>query len=194
MKRLISLILVIVLVCSFAACKGKSEDGDKYGSDFNYFLNNGKFDTAEFGLGTPTDDIDKTIKSHEESHTGGDGHEEETVLIEGPDYNYYATPDFYYYYNADNAEKGISFIAAFNEFYGFYVGETGEYEVKSALESHKLTVKESAAEESDFFHMPVSIPDCKKFTVEGESNVLEFYFENEVLIFAVIYNKDNWKF
>ncbi len=194
MKRVVAFLLIFALVFSFAACSSQQEvkQDEKYSVDITYFLNAGRFDTAEFSLGTPPSDIDEAIKAHEETHQGGDGHSEQTILVEDYGYNYYVASDFSYYYNTDKIESGISFIAAYNEFFGFAVGETGKYTVKNALESYNLQIAEGTAEEADFFHMMVSIPDCEKITVQSGGNVLEFYFENEVLIFAVIYDGMNW--
>ncbi len=192
MKRVIALCLIFALVLSFAGCKGRDKDGEGYSVDIQYFISVGQIKEAQFSLGTPIEDIEKVVKAQSSEEHTGDGHADEIVLIEGSNYNYYNAPDFYYYYNVGNEEKGISCIVGFTDIYGFSVGQSGEYEVKSALELEELSPVSDIAVEEEFFFMPFSLENCKKLTCTYENKVLVFYFENDVLIAGVIYNKDNW--
>lgn len=192
MKRIVALCLIVALILSFAGCKGRNKDKDGYSVDIQYYVSVGQIKEAQFSLGTPIKDIEKVVKAQTSEEHTGDGHADEIVLIEGSNYNYYNAPDFYYYYNVGNEEKGISCIVGFTDIYGFSVGQSGEYEVKSALELEELSPVLGIAKEDEFFFMPFSLENCKKLTCTYENKVLIFYFENDVLIAGVIYNKDNW--
>ncbi len=191
MKRIIALLCAVLLVFSFAGC-GKNKKDQGYSVDIDYFLKTGQVKEAEYALGTPIKNIEKDIAKHEDEAEGTHCQGDEIVLVEGTNYNYYNAPDFYYYYNVGNEEKGISCIVGFTDMYGFSIGETGEYTVKAALEQEKLQVESAIADEDEFFFMPFSIENCRKLTCSIESNVLVFYFENDALIAGVIYNKENW--
>lgn len=191
MKQIIALLCAVLLAFSFAGC-GKNKKDEGYSVDIEYFLKTGQVKEAQYALGTPIKNIEKDISKHEEEADGTHCQGDEIVLVEGTDYNYYNAPDFYYYYNVGNEEKGISCIVAFTDMYGFSVGETGEYTVKTALEQEKLQVESAIADEDEFFFMPFSIENCRKLTCTINSNVLVFYFENDALIAGVIYNKENW--
>ncbi len=191
MKRIIALFCAVLLIFSLVGCGERNKD-EGYSVDIEYFLKTGQVKEAEYALGTPIKNIEKDIAKHSEESDGTHCQGDEIVLVEGTDYNYYNAPDFYYYYNVDNEEKGISCIVGFTDIYGFSVGQTGEYTVKTALEQEKLEVESSIADESEFFFMPFSIENCRKLTCSIENNVLVFYFENDALIAGVIYNKENW--
>lgn len=192
MKRIIALFLTLAVVFSFAGCKDRKKDGEGYSVDIEYYISSGQIAEAQFALGTPIEDVNKVANNHSEENIGADGHGEEIVLIEGTDYNYYNAPDFYYYYNVGKEDKGISCIVGFTDIFGFSVGLAGEYEVKAALQLEELSPVSGIAEDEEFFFMPFSIDNCKKLTCSYESNVLVFYFENDILIAGVLYNKDNW--
>lgn len=192
MKRIIAICLVFVMAFSFVGCKSGEKKEEGYSIDIQYYISVGQIKEAEFSLGTSIEDIEKVVRAQSAEEHSADGHDEHIVLVEGSDYNYYNAPDFYYYYNVGNEEKGISCIVGFTDIYGFSVGQTGEYEVKTALELEKLSPVSGIAEEEEFFFMPFSLENCKKLTCTYKNNVLKFYFENDVLIAGVIYNKDNW--
>lgn len=191
MKRIIALFCLFLLIISLVGCGGDSKD-EGYSVDIEYYLKTGQIKEAEFALGTPIKDIQKQIDKHKVESNGTLCQDDEIVLVEGTDYNYYNAPDFYYYYNVGNEEKGVSCIVGFTDIYGFSVGETGEYQVKTALEKEKLEVTVSMASAEEFFFMPFSIDNCTKLTCSIENNILVFYFENDTLIAGVIYNKENW--
>lgn len=192
MKRITSLCLIAVLLLTLVGCNNKDKNDEGYSVDIGYFISVGQIKEAEFSLGTPIKDIEKVIKQQSKEEHSGDGHQDQIILVEGSNYNYYNAPDFYYYYNKQNQDKGISCIVGFTDIYGFSVGQTGEYEVRSALEQEKLSPVSAIADEEEFFFMPFSIDNCKKLTCTYENKVLVFYFENNILIAGVIYNKDNW--
>ncbi len=191
MKRIIALLCAAILVFTLVGC-GENKKDEGYSVDIEYFLKTGQVKEAEFALGTPIKDIEKQIEKHMNEENANLCQGEEIVLVEGTDYNYYNAPDFYYYYNVGNEEKGISCIVGFTDIYGFSVGQTGEYTVKTALEQEKLEVTADIADEDEFFFMPFSIENCRKLTCSIDNNVLVFYFENDVLIAGVIYNTENW--
>lgn len=192
MKRVIALCLVFALVFSFAGCKSDKKDDEGYSVDIQYYISVGQIKEAQFSLGTPIEDIEKEIKAASSDEHSGEGSDDKIVLIEGYGYNYYNAPDFYYYYNTDKEEKGISCIVGFTDIYGFSVGQSGVYEVESALKLEELSPVSGIADQDEFFFMPFSLEDCKKITCTYENKVLVFYFENDILIAGVIYNKDNW--
>lgn len=191
MKRIIALLCAVLLVFSLCGC-GNNKKNEGYSVDIEYFLKTGQVKEAQFALGTPIKDIEKEIAKHSNEEEGNLCQGDEIVLVEGANYNYYNAPDFYYYYNIGKEDNGISCIVGFTDIYGFSVGQTGEYTVKSALEQEGLKVSEDVADEDEFFFMPFSIENCRKLTCEIENNVLVFYFENDALIAGVIYNKENW--
>lgn len=192
MKRIIALCLTVALIFSFAGCKSEDKKNEGYSVDIGYYISVGQIKEAQFSLGTPIEGVNKVIKEQSSEEHSGDGHDDQIILIEGSNYNYYNAPDFYYYYNVGNEDKGISCIVGFTDIYGFSVGQAGEYEVKSALELEELSPVSGIADEKEFFFMPFSLENCKKLTCTYENKVLIFYFENDILIAGVIYNSDNW--
>lgn len=191
MKRIIALLCAVILMLTLVGCGERTKE-EGYSVDIEYFLKTGQVKEAQFNIGTPIKDIEKEIAKHSEEGEGTLCQGDEIVLVEGTDYNYYNAPDFYYYYNVGNEDNGISCIVGFTDMYGFSVGQTGEYTIKSALEQEKLEVIEGIADEDEFFFMPFSIENCKKLSCTIENNVLVFYFENDALIAGVIYDKENW--
>lgn len=191
MKRFIALFLALLIVCSFAGCKSEGKDGEGYSVDIQYYISVGQIKEAQFSLGTPIADIEKEISKHSAEEHSGDGHDDSIVFVEGFDYNFYSTADFDYYYNPDKEDKGVSFIVGSADIYGFSVGQSGLYEVQSALELEELKPVLGEAEEEEFFFSMVSLEGCKKLTCTFENKTLVFYFENDILIAGVIFN-DNW--
>lgn len=192
MKRIIALLLAAVLVLPFSGCKPREKKQDGYSVDIQYYITVGQIKEAQFALGTPIADIEKEMNSHSADEHAGDGHDDGIVFVEGNEYSFFSTSDFDYYYNTDKKDKGISFIVGSSDIYGFSVGQSGFHEVQSALNVEELKPVSGIALEEEFFFSLVSLEGCKKLTCTKENKVLVFYFENDILIAGVIYNKDNW--
>lgn len=192
MKRIVAIILSVLLMLSLTACKhgGSGEDG--YSVDISYYLSAGQIKEAQFMLGASLESINKEMSKHTADEHSGDGHDDAIVFVEDYEYSFYSTAEFDYYYRNDKADKGISCIVGNADIYGFSVGQSGLYEVKSALELEKLNPVEGKAKSNEFFFLMVSLDDCKKLTCVKDNKELVFYFENDILIAGVLYNTDNW--
>ncbi len=190
MKKLLSLLLVLVLVFTFAGCGERTKNKD--GIDIEYYLSVGEIQGAEFKLGTKLEDIENAKLEHIESATGEGNHDhgEAISLVEGVVSKHYVYGPYHYYYNKNNADKGISFIAAFDTAYGFTVGTTTKAEVVNAL--GKLKYTEAKADDNELFFAFISPSNCEKVVLTKDNKELTFYFGDGILMFVTICNTENW--
>ena len=192
MKKLLSLLLVLVLVFTFAGCGERINNKD--GVDIEYYLSVGEIQGAQFRLGTKTEDIENAKLQHIESATGEGNHEHDhenaITLVEGVVSRHYVYGAYHYYYNKGKQTQGISFIAAFDTAFGFTVGTTTKTEVINAL--GKLKYTEGKAGDRDLFFTMFSPTNCEKVVLTKDNKELTFYFGDGVLMFVTICNTDLW--
>lgn len=201
MKKIISILMALVFVFSFAACGGKTKDTSSVidkGNEIKALLENGKLDGVDFPLGTDN----KVIREHYEdlidalesahSSQGGHIHTGEEVMFEVMEGSKTITMDAgntKFFYEKAKKNNGISVICTFKDVYGFVVGETTKNEIEESLAS--LNGKTVIATEDDLYFLSVvSKAIILRYSV-GDFQ-LDFYFSDNTLIAAVIMNTKNW--
>ena len=197
MKKIISLILVLVLAFCFVGCKNKGEKENSI--DLEYFANLGQMPEAQYSLGenpqTIIDQLSKEMKKEEAEHgedpTHSHGHEESMFFFEvteGENNVLLDNGNICYYYNKANKDKGISYIVNYDTAYKFPIG-TVILELKNALSDVKFT-EEELTEENAFFASYVL--DGTVLKAEFEKSTIVFVFQENELFATAIYN-NNWK-
>lgn len=196
MKRIIALLLAVSFIFCLSACKKDSSNGEnsEYAIDINYYLNLGQISEAKYNLGADPDDIEKAAEkqNEEHDHTGGDGHE---GIITYEDYNgkeAYIVDGFYYCFESGKEDDGISCIIGTDTVFGFVVGEASKYEINAALS--KMNPENITSNEEDFFYMPFAMENIDTVVCKNGEKVLKFYFEEDILIAASLYNESKWEF
>lgn len=201
MKKIISILMALVFVFSFAACGGKTKDTSSVidkGNEIKALLEKGKLDGVDFPLGTDN----KVIREHYEdlidalesahSSQGGHIHTGEEVMFEVMEGSKTITMDAgntKFFYEKAKKNNGISVICTFKDVYGFVVGETTKNEIEESLAS--LNGKTVIATEDDLYFLSVvSKAIILRYSV-GDFQ-LDFYFSDNTLIAAVIMNTKNW--
>ena len=195
MKRFIAIALVLICAVSCAGCKKNKHDTSgeyKYDVDIAYYLSVGQIKEAHFSLGTLPREIDEANPDDSHVITGEGNHDHENIISkeEGIVSYHYVYGPFHYYYNKNEADKGISLIVSFDAAYGFSVGSTTKYEVSRVLET--IDYKEKTANEDDLFFMPFYIENCEMLVCESGKYKLAFYFVDGTLIATTIENTLNW--
>lgn len=190
MKKLLSILLVLVLVFSFAGCGARIFNKD--GVDIDYYMSVGEIQGAKFNLGAKIEDIENAKLEHVDAATGegNHDHEEAITLVEGVVSKHYIYGSFHYYYNKSNSSKGISYIVAHDTAYGFTVGTTTKAEVIKAL--GKLKYTERTAKDQDLFFTLVTPSNCEMVVVTKDNKELSFYFANGTLMFVTLCDTNNW--
>ena len=117
MKRIISLFMCFAVIFLFAGCDRKNTDSGSDGIDVEYYAKLGKIPESEYSL---SDDCEK-VKSELIAKSEQDD-SEICNIEEGQLSVLISTGDFYYYYDKDKPENGISCIVALDKAYGFENG------------------------------------------------------------------------
>lgn len=180
MKKLLCLLLALVMVISFSACKEKETSSDS-GVDIEYYANLGKIPECEYALGADAQKVKDELSAFAESDEGADSfydvtEDEDTVCIQNGTYKFY--------YKTDKEADGISYIASFDTAYGFEIGEV-IITVKEALADIKYTEEKINEDNAFFLFVPIegSVIKC-----EFEKNTVMFVFENNALCATAIYH------
>ena len=195
MKKIIAVLLILCMTLCFVGCKNKDKnESAPYEIDINYYLGVGQISEATYRLGLNPDEIEKDAEAQNSghSHEGGDGHEGIIDYQRFDSKEAYIVDGFYYCFNEGNEEDGIVCIIGNDTIFGFVCGVTSKYEINSAVSD--LNPEISKAEDDEFFYMPFSMENIDKLTVKNGNKVLNFYFENDILISASLYNSDKWEF
>lgn len=195
MKKIIALLLVFSMVFCFIGCKDEEgNNSSTYEIDINYYVSAGMISEAKYALGLDPDEIEKEAEqgSGEHNHEGGDGHEDIIEYQKFGDKEVYSVNGFYYCYKSGKESDGISCIIGTDTVFGFTVGLSSKYEINSAISNMKPET--SVASSKEFFYMPFALENMEKLSVSSGKNVLNFYFENDVLIAVSLYNGDKWEY
>ncbi len=198
MKKIISLLLVFAMFFSFAACS--KNGGNKENSiDLEYFANLGQMPEAKYSLGESTQKIideltaeNKKIENQQEDDpTHSHGHEESMFffeVVQGEKNVLLDNGNICYYYNKENADKGVSYIVNYDTAFEFPIG-TVILEVKNALSDVDF-IEEEVSEENAFFASYVLNGTVLK--AQFENSTVLFVFQENELFATAIYNS-NWK-
>ena len=170
MKRILSLLLCLTLVLSFAACgKDKSEKQEKIGIDVQYYAKLGKIPEFKYALGDNGESavkaFEKELENSTDHHDGYcnvyEGDTKTTVDVSGATFIY------------DNKTKKIEKIICFNKSYEFAL-DTVTIEIKKAMASYGFE-----AETRSLTDQELSL-----FFATSDSTALEYEFDNNTVVFA----------
>ena len=171
MKRILSLILCVALIFTFAACgeKGENKDKQKIGVDVEYYAKLGKIPEFEYKLGDNGEDaakaIAKSLESSTDHHDGYcnvyEGDKKTTVDVSGASFVY------------DNKTKKIEKIICFNTAYEFAL-DTVVIEVQKAMSSYGFEQEPRA----------ITSDEASLLFATSDSTVLEYKFEGANVAFA----------
>ncbi len=182
MQKVLCIILSLVMVLSFTACK-KEDTVSESSIDLEQFAKSGSIPECKYSLGTDVEILKTELSAYAESEAGSESlydvtEGEETVCVTNGIYNFY--------YEKDNKDKGISYIASFDKAFGFEIGEV-ILTVKDALSGIKYTEEEVNEDNAFFLFVPIegSVIKC-----EFEKNTIMFVFENNALCATAIYRND----
>ncbi len=186
MKKIISLLLAILFVVSFAGCKSDNKKEETKGLDIEYYAKLGQIPECEFGLKTNPEDIidkyDTTEESGEEVSNFSKIEGEKTVLLDTGDANYY--------YQKKNKDMGIGYIISYDGGYGFKSGDIS-VEIKDAFADYDYSEETADADELFFMYLPEN-NSILRYTF-GDNTVI-FLFEDNALCATVIYSSKIWNF
>lgn len=190
MKRIASILLCLLMVFTFAACSKNAGSVSDHDIDIEYYAKLGKIPECEFALGSEIEELKREMQEHLSVVESGDHNHgefaytfiegEKTALIDCGNYRYY------YYKNAKDG--GVSFIASFDDAYGFKMGDTISL-VKDALSDFDYK-EEALNEENSFFLNGTPEGVCLKAEF-GESTVSFIFVENSLTATA-IYDGAQW--
>lgn len=184
MKRILSLILCVALLFTFAACgeKGENKNQKKIGVDVQYYAKLGKIPEFEYKLG---DDGEKAVKAIEKSLEGStdhhdgycnvyEGEKKTTVDVSGASFVY------------DNKTKKIERIICFNTSYEFAL-DTVIIEVQKSMSSYGFK-QEPRAITSDEASLLFATLDSTVLEYKFEGTNVVFAFYDNALFATMIYN------
>lgn len=172
MKRILSLVLCLCLLLTFAAC-GKDKKVEKIGVDVEYYANLGKIPEFEYKLGDDGEAaakaVEKSLENSTDHHDGYcnsyKGDKKTTVDVSGATFIY------------DNKTKKIEKIINFNTAYEFELG-TVSLEIQKAMSSYGF---ESATR-------PLTSDELSLFAAADDSTALEYKFGDRYVVFAFYEN------
>lgn len=182
MKRIASLLICFAVIICFAGCDRKNTSSDTNGIDVEYYARLGTIPESEYIL---SDDCEKV-----KSELTAKADEDETVICnieEGELSVLISTGDFYYYYEKDKQDKGISCIVALDTAYGFENG-TVSLEIKESLS--EFTPEESENTDNLFFMN--GLENGSQLKYQFGKNTVIFVFQDNALCATVLYNPENW--
>ena len=185
MKRLLTVLLSLILVFSFAGCGKKEEKSKENGIDIEYYANLGQMPEINYSLGTDVDKVKNELSAMADSEDAG---EMVDSVIEGENNVLIDNGEICYYYKKATPEKGIGYIVNYGTSYGFDIG-TVIVEVKEALADYSFK-EETLSEENAFFMFDTEGGSVLKCDFEG--NTVLFVFKDSALCATALYVTDQW--
>lgn len=183
MKKIISILLSILLIFSFAACGDESNSkGDIV--DLGYFVKLGQIPECDYKIGDSVETVNEDLKKA--ANTSEDAvydfvEGEENALIDGGLYSYY--------YKKANAQDGVSYIVSYDTAFGFEIG-TLWVEIENAYEDINFTQEEMNDKNSFFL---LGSPEGKVLKAEISDYTVSFLFVDNALCATAIYKTNDWK-
>ncbi|MBE6749743.1 MAG: hypothetical protein E7560_01090 [Ruminococcaceae bacterium] len=182
MKKILSILLVFVLIFSFAACSNAKTSSDDYDIDIEYYANLGKIPECEYAIGTSVEEIKDWFEAESESS------EAPYSVIEGKSDVLIQTGNYDFYYKKANEDDGVTYIISYENAFGFDIGDV-VVSVKEQLGSFDFT-EEAINEDNAFFLF--GSPEGKVITLEFERYNVMFVFEENALCATAIYDNSVW--
>ena len=188
MKKFISILLVFLIVFSFASCKNKKKDDNSNSVDIEYYAKLGKFPESEFKIGTSAEEIENSLSSSSSDEDEEDHDHETYQIIEGKSSILIDAGSYCYYYLKDKKEKGISYMLSYEKAFGFEIG-TVSTEVKKTLSG--LNYKEGEVDRDKAFF--VISEDASAIECTISKYTVMFIFENDALCATAIFLTEDWQ-
>lgn len=181
MKKILALVLCVVFVFSFAACKEKSNDENAlYSVDIERYVNSGRIDTLEYKLGSDVDEVKDKL-----SESVGEEGESNFFEIETNKYTVMSAGEIYCCYITDESDKGLTHIATCEGAYGFKKGDL-TIQVSQAMESLGYKATERNAVQGELFFLPGVGTNATVLEYNFEENTLLFVFQESALSFILL--------
>ncbi|MBR5817950.1 MAG: hypothetical protein IKY62_04830 [Clostridia bacterium] len=186
MKRILSLILSLALLFTFAACGNKEEEAkkqqEKIGIDVEYYAKLGKIPEFKYKLGdngeTAAKEVEKSLEDSTDHHDGYcnvyEGDKKTTVDVSGASFEY------------DNKTKKIERIICFNTSYEFKL-DTLVIEIQKAMTSYGHNADPRAITE-DEASLLFTTSDSTMLEYKFEGVNVAFAFYDNALFATMIYN------
>lgn len=185
MKRVLSLVLVLLLVFSISACGKKETSSGRESIDIEYYAGIGSIPECSYSLGQDVDELNADLEEHYNTV------EDEMVyeVTEGKTTAKIDNGTFQYYYVKDKKEDGVSYIVNFDTAYGFNIG-TVSVEILDALNEYKYT-EEAMNDDNAFFVLGATEGKVVKY--EFSENAVSFIFVNDALYATAVYKISDWE-
>ena len=184
MKKILSVLIAVCMVFSFAGCGEKEKNTDTNVIDIEYYVSLGQMPECGYQLG---DDVE-TVKSDLSALVETEGSEAVYEVTEGENNVLIDNGDFCYYYKKANPEKGVSYIVNYGTAYGFDTGAV-IVEVKDALADFEYT-EEPLNENNAFFMFDTSNGTVIKCNFAN--NTVLFVFKDNALCATALYTTADW--
>ncbi len=178
MKKLLSVILCLIFVFSFAACD-KKEKSSELEIDVEYYAKLGQISDVDYTLGGDVDDVKESLEAAQADH-------EHPVFSEYPSGKYTVMTDgnVACCYEADKKESGITHIIKYGDAYGFYQGAIST-QVRDTMSELGFDATERDAEDGELFFLPGTGLTVLEYEIKD--NTVLFVFAEHSLSAAVIY-------
>ncbi len=194
MKKVISVLLCLLLIVTFASCaKKKEKKQDTQNTGIISIAETGKITEAEFAVGNDLSLLKEKMDTQRNEHAGEEhGYGESHDLMmhkEGNTFSYYTDSSISYYYRSNNKEAGVAAIISYDAAFGFTVGLTNKYDITTAISDTPVVSK---ATEKQTFFLLFALEDCEILTYKAGKYNLNFYFSNGLLLCTALVNPELW--
>lgn len=189
MKKLFCLFLCLAVIFTLCSCSngGRGSDHD---IDIEYYAKLGKIPECEFGLGTNIEELKAEMEERLSVVESGDHSHGEFAytFIEGDLTALVDCGVYRYYYYKEAIEDGVSFIASFEDAYGFKMGDSITV-IKDVLK--EFDYKEASLNDENSFFLNGNADGVCLSAVFGE-NTISFIFVENALTATAIYDGSQW--
>ena len=187
MKKALSLILCMIFVFSFAACKEKEEKSApvvstvKHNVDVKKLVDEGVIDTIDYKLGDDVETVKTALSQITDEH-GDSGFDFNDAWEE---YVTMSADGVFCRYEKDEESEGISVLAVNDGAFGFTKGMIPT-KVSDAMKSLGYSTALRDVKDGEFFFLPKGT-EAGVLEYRFDKNNLAFVFIEDGLSFTVIY-------
>ncbi len=190
MKKITAVILALLMVFSFTACKKDKDEKKtaKHSVNIEEYAKKGKIPEIKYSLGQDVEVLLTALEAEaEEQQTE---HDDAYNIYEGEDKVLISSGGYEFYYLSENEDKGISYIVSYEDAYGFTHDITLVNEVEEVLSDYKYT-KEDLTDKNAFFI--IGAEEGTVLSAEFGKNTVSFVFINNALSATAIFKTNDWK-
>lgn len=189
MKQIICFLLCFLFVFSLCACS-KGDSDVEHDVDIEYYAKLGKIPECEFALGADIDALKEKMEERLSVVESGDHSHGEFAytFIEGEQTALVDCGVYRYYYYKDSKAGGVSFIASFEDAYGFKMGDSIT-EIRKILK--EFDYKESTLNDDNSFFLNGSAEGVC-LSAEFDKYTVSFIFVDNALTATAIYDGSQW--